>query len=339
MKKLKLVVSLITQSSYLREQASDARAAGERFGAEVQVIFANSDPVLQSQQLLQLVQSRTARPDAILVEPVTRLGLPRVAEAAVAAGIAWVVNNAELDYLEALRKKSKVPVFSVTPGQKQSGVMQARQILTLLPKRGSVLYVQGPAASTPVATERAEGTLTTIGEKAVVRSIRSAQMTAEAACQAVSSWLRLSIARAAAFDLIACQSNDLATGTKKAFEENTTGAERTRWLSLPIIGIGSAQQSKALVDQKLLTAAVVTPTTMGVAIEMLLKALNNGTQPPGHTVLDVSSYPGLEDLAKRTSSIAAAAGCEDEIAKDVTHFHGSLSPMSSVTRSTSPTKP
>src|SRR5579864_7177567 len=110
MKRLNVVVSLPGDNNYLREQASAAKATALRFDMELQVINAKSDPVMQSQQLLEIIQSKSARPDAILVEPVNNQGLPRVAEAAVAAGIGWVVSNARVDYLEPLRKTAKAPV-------------------------------------------------------------------------------------------------------------------------------------------------------------------------------------------------------------------------------------
>jgi ABC-type sugar transport system substrate-binding protein len=300
MKKYRFVISLITESYYLREQAAVATKMAQRMGSEVQVLYANSDPVLQSQQLLQIIQSRSApRPDAILVEPITQLGLPRVAEAAVAAGIAWVVNNGKVDYLARLRK-GKVPVFSINQAQKEAGIMQAKQIAAVLPAGGSVLHIQGPASS-PVAVERAEGTMSTIGHNVQLKTIRS-QWHSESAYQAVSSWLRLSIARAGSFDLVACQSNDLSLGARKAFQEHTQGAERERWMKLPWLGVGLLSQSKPLVDQGNLTAAVLTPNTMDRALELLVRALETGVQPPERTVLDVSSYPAVEELVTKQAT-------------------------------------
>lgn len=308
MKKLKFVVSLITESYFLREQAAIAAKTAQGMGAEVQVLYANSDPVLQSQQLLQVIQSRTApRPDAILVEPITQIGLPRVAEAAAAAGIAWVLNNAKVDYLPQLRKNSKVPVFSVSQANKEAGEMQAHQIAALLPGGGSVLCLQGPSAS-PVAMERAEGTTRTVAHNVQLKTVRASQWMAESACQALTSWLRLSIARASGIDLIACQSNDLALGAKKAFEGNTSGAERERWLHLPWLGVGVISQSKPLVDQKKLTAAVITPSTMDRAIEMLVAALESGNQPPERTTIGVTSYPALEQIGGDRAGVLVGAG-------------------------------
>jgi ABC-type sugar transport system substrate-binding protein len=124
-KKWKCVLSFPGHNMYLREQEAAARATADRLGVELQVVNAEMDPVVQSQQLLEFVQSRTApRPDGILVEPVNATGLPSVAEAAVAAGIGWVVSNAQVEYLGALRRKAKVPVFSVSQDHVEVGRIQ-----------------------------------------------------------------------------------------------------------------------------------------------------------------------------------------------------------------------
>src|SRR5258708_2989403 len=127
MKKLSVVVSLPGQNNYLLEQETAVREAAQRHGVELRLVNANSDAIAQSQQLLEIIQAGSGRPDGILVEPVNNAGLPRVAEAAVAAGIAWVISNARVDYQETLRRSAKVPVFTVTHDHAQHGRIQGRQ--------------------------------------------------------------------------------------------------------------------------------------------------------------------------------------------------------------------
>ncbi len=83
--KLKFVLSIPGETMYLRAQASAAQAAADRLGVELAVVSAQMDAVAQGQYLVDLVHSRTSRPAGILVEPVSAAGLPRVAQAAVAA--------------------------------------------------------------------------------------------------------------------------------------------------------------------------------------------------------------------------------------------------------------
>ena len=68
MNKLSVVVSLITEDNdYQLEQAASAQAAAARLGIDLQILYANSDAVQQTQQILQFIQEPSKRPDAILV--------------------------------------------------------------------------------------------------------------------------------------------------------------------------------------------------------------------------------------------------------------------------------
>ena len=92
-----------------------------------------------------------------LSETVAGEGLERVARNAVSAGIGWLLLNRHVPYLEKLRQeRTDLPVAMVGTDQEEVGRIQARQFRALLPKGGSVLYVQGPA-DTSVAQERLRG--------------------------------------------------------------------------------------------------------------------------------------------------------------------------------------
>src|SRR5580698_2430898 len=115
MKKLRFVVSLITnENDYQRQQAASAQQAAGRLGIDLDILFAGNDAIQQSQQLLDVVQSHRNEVDGILVEPAGRTAFPKIAQAAVASGIAWVVMNCDAEYLREVRTGSKVPVFAVS---------------------------------------------------------------------------------------------------------------------------------------------------------------------------------------------------------------------------------
>jgi ABC-type sugar transport system substrate-binding protein len=87
-----------------------ARSTAQRLGLDLQVIQAADDSTTQSQQLLKIVESSAeARPNAFLVEPLSVTGLRRVAEAAVAKGIAWVKGNSEVDLHQPVAKPREFP--------------------------------------------------------------------------------------------------------------------------------------------------------------------------------------------------------------------------------------
>lgn len=299
MKKWKCVMAVPGDARYLSEQILAAQGAAERLGVELTVVNAQMDPVTQSQQVLSFVQSSVdTRPDAILLEPVNTTGLPRVAEAAVAAGIAWVVSNARVDYLGTLRDKAKVPVFLVSQDHVEVGRMQGRQIGALLPEGGSVLYLRGPATSN-VATKRLEGLDAARPKNVEMKIVKVHGATAENAQQAVASWLALSTTRPEATKLIVSQNADFIAGARKAFEAHTREPDRSKWLSLPCMGVGIAKQLKPLVDQGALCASVLTSLTADQAMEMLVQALRTGTQPLEQTFVEAHPYPSIEELAKQ----------------------------------------
>ncbi|MGB7844907.1 MAG: substrate-binding domain-containing protein, partial [Candidatus Acidiferrum sp.] len=129
MKKLRIVVSLPNDNAYQHEQGEVAKATGKQLGLDLQVLQAKDDSITQSQQLLEIIQASSgARPDGFLVEPVTGTGLPRVAQAAVAEGIAWVISNSDVSYVKELRNSPRVPVFIVTQGQCEIGRVQGKQL-------------------------------------------------------------------------------------------------------------------------------------------------------------------------------------------------------------------
>jgi ABC-type sugar transport system substrate-binding protein len=295
-KKLRIVVSLPNDNAYQHEQGVVAKSTGESLGLAVQVMNARDDAITQSQQLLEIIQSRsTILPNAFLVEPVTRTGLPRVAEAAVAKGIAWVVSNSDVDYVKSLRKSSQVPVFTVTQGQHGIGRIQGKQLAALLPHGGSALYIAGPSASS-VAVQRQEGVEDAKPRNVQMTTLRS-KWSEESANQSAGAWLRLATSRAEKFDLVAGQTHELALGAKKATQNIGNKEQEKKWLGVPFIGIGISNHVKPLVDGHVLTAAVITSVTMDLALRMLVRAFQTQIQPPERTPVDAVSFPDLEKLA------------------------------------------
>jgi len=299
MTRLRIVVSLPNDNAYQHEQGVVAKSTAKSLGLDLQVMHAQDDSITQSQQLLEIIQSPSAVPDAFLVEPVTRTGLPRVAEAAVAKGIAWVISNSDVDYVKSLRKNFQVPVFTVTQGQHEIGRIQGQQLAALLPQGGSVLYIEGPSTSS-VAVQRREGVEDTKPRNVQITTLRS-KWSEDSACQSTGAWLRLATSRAERFDLVAGQTHELALGARKASQNIDNEEQRKRWLERPFIGIGISNHVRPLVDERTLTAAVVTSVTMELALRMLVPALQKQLQPPERSTVEALSFPGLEKLAAKRS--------------------------------------
>jgi ribose transport system substrate-binding protein len=196
------VVSLITSDNdYQIEQASAASAVAPRLAVDVETIFADNDPIRQSQQLLTMIQ---AQPDAILMEPAGGTALPVIARAAAAAKIGWVVLNRQADYVSELRRNSKAPVFAVSADHVEIGRIQGRQLATLLPKGGTAVYLHGPSGSS-VSQHRSIGMHETKPDNVTLKVLKSANWTEASGYQAASAWLRLSTSHKDPIDLVVCQ--------------------------------------------------------------------------------------------------------------------------------------
>src|SRR6202040_3060863 len=217
MANLRFIVSLITkENDYQVEQAASAQAAAQKLGVDVQIMYADNDAITQSTQLLRAIQvEAAARPQAIIFEPTGGTAFPQVAQAAVSAKIAWAVLNREADYIPQLRKSSEVPVFSISSDHKEIGRIQGRQFTVLLPKGGSVLYIQGPSENS-AARDRAAGMQMTVPNNVQIVSLRG-RWTEESAQRAVESWLRLNTSNKTQIDVVGAQNDLMALGGRKAF--------------------------------------------------------------------------------------------------------------------------
>src|ERR1700720_3748464 len=306
MKQLSFVVSLTNNDNdYQQEQAAAAEKAARRLGVEVKIIHANNDALAQSQQLLHYVQdSGVARPDAIMFEPAGGTAFPQVARAAVAAGIGWVVLNHEVDYILEFFCNFKVPVFAISSNHEEVGKIQGQQFAALLPKGGSMLYIEGPANSS-AAKERTAGMLKTKPANIQVKTMR-ANWTEESAYRTVSSWLRLRTSQESHMDLVGAQDDSMAMGARKAFSEIAEGS-RARWMKIPITGCdGMPKTGQAWVRNGSLAATIYIRPNTDLAIEMLVEAFKSGTMMPDRKVTEPESIPSLAELAA-TGKMAKSA--------------------------------
>jgi ABC-type sugar transport system substrate-binding protein len=301
MKRLRFLVSLHTrENDFQVAQAQSAEDTARKLGGDADIVFADDDAVNQSTELLKAIQSRVeSRPDAIVVEPVGRMALPQVAGAATAAGIGWAVLNRRPDYLSELRRVASTPVFAVSSDHAEIGRIQGRQFAALLPRGGSVLYIEGPSDS-PSAQKRTSGMLETKPSNIQVAMLK-ARWTEESAGRAVRSWLKLATSQVAAIDLVGAQDDSMAIGAREAFQEIASGADPSRLLSLPFTGCdGQPATGQAWVREKWLAATIHIPPLTGQAIEILAKAIHDGTQPPEHYLTTSFSIPALESLVPQT---------------------------------------
>jgi ribose transport system substrate-binding protein len=297
MAKLRILVSLTTDDNdYQIEQAQSANEAAKRLGITAEIIYAGNDAITQSTQLLKAVQAAPeVRPNGIVFEPVGGTALPQVARAAVGAGIGWAVLNRNANYIEELKKISSAPIFAISSDHIEIGRIQGRQFSALLPRGGTVLYIQGPSENS-AAKERTTGMQETKPANVQIIALRG-QWTEESSERAVRSWLKLPTSHKTPVDLVAAQDDSMAIGARKAFEE-LSEEERDRWLKLPFIGIdGLPKTGQSWVRSGLLAATIFVPPNTGQAMEMFVQATQQSKRLPERVLTVPSSIPPLNVLS------------------------------------------
>ena len=297
MSKIRILVSLTTNDNdYQIEQAQSAEQAASKLGVGAEIIYANNDAINQSTQILRAIQaSPEDRPSAIVFEPVGGTALPQVARAAAAAEIGWAVLNRDANYIEDLRRTSTAAIFAISSDHVEIGRIQGRQFAALLPRGGTVLYIQGPSENS-AAKERTLGMQETKPANIQVIALR-AQWTEESSLRAVRSWLKLTTSQKAAVDLVGAQDDSMAIGARKAFEELPIEVDRERWLKLPFTGCdGLPKTGQAWVRSGLLAATVFVPPNTGQAIEMFVQGIQQKRRPPERVFTVPSSIPPLSSL-------------------------------------------
>jgi len=297
MSRPKVVASFLSRDQEFQVmQAADAQVAATRAGFEIAVLYAEQNAVQQIHQLFKYIHAPTEeRPLAIVVETVVGEGLERVARNATRAGISWVLLNRRVSYLEALRKEyPHLAISAVSGDQLGVGRIQGRQFQILLPKGGSVLYIQGPP-DTSTAQERLQGAREVLEGTGIELRVLEGDWTAASAERAVTNALRLKSAENLRPDLVGAQNDAMATGARDALL-----AIRPDWARVPFTGCdGLPEGGQRLVNVKQLAATVVAPSNSGPAIDLVARWLKTKEQPPARVVLTPTSYPPEEELRQR----------------------------------------
>lgn len=303
-KKTRLLLSVMNEDNDFQiEQVKGARKAAARCGADLEVLCAEDDGILQSQQLLQRIQGAAeARPNVIIFEPAGSTTLPHAARAAGAAGIGWIVLSRDAEYIAELRSTYRIPACVITPDHLEMGRIQGRQLAALLPRGGIILYIQGPSHS-KAATLRHEGLLETIPQNIQLRVVKGHWSEASAE-KAVHSWLGLSTSRNTEIAAVCAQDDSMAIGARKAFEESTHELRQT-WRQIPFLGCdGMPDTGQEWVRQGRLAATVFNPPTAPVAVDLVAAFLRDGSMPPARTLTHAKSIPELAMLVKAQGAIA-----------------------------------
>jgi len=288
---------LTDQNEFQREQVRAVEEAARLCGHEVQVRYAESNALIQIQQLYESVYAKKEpAPDAIVVEPVAEEGMPRVARNAAAAGISWAVINADTSYVPRLRQEhSDLAFFGVAVDNVQAGEIQGAQILKLLGGRkgASVVLVQGSLNSS-VSSDRLRGMQRVLETHPLSIATVDTDWTRSGARAAVSEWLRLGRKTP---DLVVGQNDEVAEGARDALGEQLASQDLER---IPFLGCdGLAAGGQRLVQNATLAATVVTPLPGERAIRALSSFYEGNGRLDVQLLTTPVSLPPLEALGPR----------------------------------------
>jgi ribose transport system substrate-binding protein len=284
----KVVVALLREDQEFQVmQAADAEKAAARLDLQVEVFFAEGNPVVQIQQLFRFIHARDERPLALIVESTTAEGLERVARNATKAGIGWLLVNTEVGYMEELRLQyPELPICAIGGDQKEVGRIQGRQVRRLLPRGGSVLCVEGPADST-VTVGRAAGLRETLGPADYQVKAVNGDWTENGGARAMMSWLRLKSVELSRPDIVVGQNDVMALGARRVVEK-----QRREWSRVPFLGCdGLPEGGQQHVAAGRLAATVVIPSNTGPALDLIANWSQKREPLAPAILLKPSSFP------------------------------------------------
>jgi ABC-type sugar transport system substrate-binding protein len=276
------------QNEFQLLQAQDARATARRLGFDLEILDANANPVQQVHEVLRAIHTEP-RPTAVIVEPLATDVMESVARKTGSLGVAWVMMNSSLGSLDSLRREyPRVPITSLGSDQVEIGRVQGRQLESLLPSGGNMLYIHGPQLS-PAARERFEGLSQVVGPD-IRLTIVDGQWSEESAETAVKSWLRLRTWEKTPIHAVAAQDDSMARGARRAIEAAPGAGDA--WKGVHFLGIdGLPIYGQKLVDEGRLSATVIMPSNTGPALELIDRWVKSGALPPASVRLPVRSYP------------------------------------------------
>ena len=289
----KIVVSLLTEKQeFQRVQAEEARAAAARAGLDAEIVWAENNPVVQVQHIYQVVNAPAGtRPVAMVVQPAAAAGLETAARAAVQAGIGWVLLGDRDAMLDPLRREfpGKL-VASVATDNQEIGRLQARLFRALLPRGGTLVYVEGPSFGVAALHRRKRMQEGLAGSGIETAKVLSGDWTGASAERAATLWLRLAL-QVPRPDLVGSQNDEMALGVRKAIS-----ALRPEWTDVAYTGVdGLPGGGQRMVREKTLNATIITPPPTGLAVELVARALRGETVPPS-TLMPPRIFPAPEEL-------------------------------------------
>jgi ABC-type sugar transport system substrate-binding protein len=276
---------------------ADAEAAGRKAGIEVDTIFTGESLAEHLGALRRLIVAPEKRPAALLVMAVRDHGLDRVVREAAGAGVHFVFLNAVEDDLDAVRREfPSVVVSTVCPDEVETGRVQGRQLLALVPAGRRVLYVQGSPRSL-ASRQRTTGMQEATAGAPFEVVLAGGEWSPVFAGRTVREWLRFAVGGRRPFDLVACQNDHMAGGVLEALAAAAAESGQPDVARIPVAGCdGAPEIGQRMVREGRLVATVVLPRVAGPAVKEVAALLARGERPAPVITHSAASFPPLGEL-------------------------------------------
>ena len=290
-----------SKNPYMQLSAEAASRIAEKMQVSLEIQFAEGDFTIQVRQLYTATRA-VPRPAVVLVTPVQESALQSFSEQTVGAGIGWFWLNRSVGNENALRAQFPgVPVCLVSPDQPEAGRIQARQVKTLLPAGGRVLFVQGRMTnqSARLRAEAFHAALKTSGSLEVIGEL-DGNWSADGAKQAVTRWLDVMRPTRLRPDAVVCQNDAMATGIFEVLQALAAKIAEPELARVPVIGAdGLHAIGRHMVDVGKLAATTLLPTAADRALQAAAAFFETGEMPPAQIILPPAGYPDEATLIRR----------------------------------------
>ncbi len=271
-------------------QEETANNDGKRLGLEVDVAFAPGFDQLRT--LKRRLSDTNAAIDAVVTEPANTSTMELLLNE-LKGKLGLIILSAWGPSVEEAGKSwgAGLPFGNVGTDHTEVGRIQGRQVKTILPEEGRVLYVGGPMRSS-AAQQRLEGLKSQLTSNHTVEETSGGRWTESDGIVAFNDWYRVAKSRDPIVAVVAAGNDELALGARRACEALPNAEHRDALLRAKFLGVDACPTfGQNLVAEQVLAASILTPANTGLALAHLHRFWTQGTPVPLRSFTEAQPWP------------------------------------------------